>query len=914
LQPYRWKGQVGMALDLSLDRPRAPVRVDELSARAENTFYSFLKSCVDEKHREEALEFTCSEELYERYDVRLGEASREATGVLLVEWQDIVEVNNDLANLVHKHYYRVQPGISNAARRVLTEHFLDSNMPQDHFRRVEVAFGSFDDKFTVRELEASQIGQLTILKGQVTRTSLVRPELATAVFKCNDCGRHSSEVPQQFKFTEPRECSNAACSTGRGGKTEWTLQMDHPQTIFVDWQKLKVQEHANEIPSGSMPRTIDVIVRGSAVELAKPGDKVQLSGCLVTLPEVGKLMGNADRKEVKQQAQQSGERRQERDTAGDTGVAMRSLGSREMSYKYAFLAHAVLDGSGDKPVVAEKSAEEEDEADDDEEDAPIVPADVVHRTRAILDSANDKEGESTMDILSKCIAPNVRGHPDIKRGILLQLAGGVHKRTQDGVGMQIRGDINCCIVGDPSTAKSQFLKFVGRHVPRTIYTSGKSASASGLTASVMRDPDTGEFTIEAGALMLADKGICAIDEFEKMDSHDQVAIHEAMEQQTISIAKAGIKATLNARASVLAAANPIDGRYDTSRPLRANVAMTSPIMSRFDLFFIVTDDLNDEVDRELAEAICDMHMKEDQAIKTRLPHEDFLEYLNIARQFNPRMTQEAGDVLVTAFQRLRDNDRVNRNSSFAITTRQLESMIRLSEAVARLHLSDTVTPSHVEFAIRLMEYSLIPSGSGSRGRATINVGGDADDGGENADGAKVDATASTQADPTPPDPTPVQATQDPQDPNDPFAIPSSPPKVASSQAKGASSQAAGTVDKKKKVKKGGAVKRKKEGEGDKKRARCDVPQVGYAAIRRAVIELFNAKTQADTEPRVQRDLVQEIQNLTADNPNCEGCRQAKVLHNIIEHLITKESILVVVKDSATKANRTLNLADGLQED
>lgn len=564
--------------------------------------------------------------------------------------------------------------------------------------------------FTFRDLKVERLYQLTTFSAIVTRTSPVRPELSIATFECRECKCKTLNVVQKNKYTPPLICSNHLC------KNRVRFTVLPRESLFYDWQKINCQEVSEETPAGTLPRSLAVFCRGEICEKVKPGDHVRVTGHLSVLgDDYVNLIGITSV------------------GGGDETRKGEKINVKECSFKFGFFANnfeynvmnkdgenenELLNTEGDvgvrmeitdtpMPKILKSSLVTPENKENINREIPLENFMMSSQTEKMRIINYIRSSSNTFVKLSESLFPYINGHSAIKQAILLMLAGG---NTKEKDGMRLRGDINILLVGDPGTAKSQFLKNTAEVLPRSIFTSGKSSSAAGLTACVIKDIE-GDYTIEAGALMLSDSGVCCIDEFDKMKNSDRVSIHEAMEQQTITINKAGINATLNARCSILAAANPINGRYDESKTLKGNINLSDPIMSRFDLYFVLIDSVDKDNDTKIAVQILENHTLDDNSEfyidKMFFTLEEIRIYLMHVRQnISPTISKEVGKSIVEKYITLRQNSAMD-PGSYKITVRQLESLIRISEAIAKIHYDTEVRLSYVEEAFRLIQGSVI---------------------------------------------------------------------------------------------------------------------------------------------------------------------------------------------------------------
>jgi len=555
---------------------------------------------------------------------------------------------------------------------------------EDFFVGFEGSFGS--KHVTPRTLTARHLGNLVCLEGIITKCSLVRPKVVKSVHFCPATGKTLERAYSDLTSFDAYPSTAAYPTADEDGNP---LQTEFGLSRFKDHQTLTVQEMPEKAPAGQLPRSVDIIADNDLVDLAKPGDRVQIIGNFRCMP--GKQGGFT------------------------TGT-----------FRTVLIANNVA-------LISK-------------EVTPNITGEDVQKCKKF-----SKQKGSVFSILAKSLAPSIHGHEYIKRALLCQLLGGVEKNLLNGT--RLRGDINILLIGDPSVAKSQLLRYVLHTAPRAITTTGRGSSGVGLTAAVTTDQETGDRRLEAGAMVLADRGVVCIDEFDKMSDMDRTAIHEVMEQGRVTIAKAGIHARLNARCSVLAAANPVYGRYNPYKTPMENIGLQDSLLSRFDCLFIMLDTIDIDSDRKIADHVVRMHryrspQEQDGQVLSIAADAEVLttrdltdndedgetpiyekydallhgnsrkktdkivscqfmkKYIHIAKCMKPVLTEEASEMLADEYANLRANDFENGMARTSpVTPRALETLIRLSTAHAKARLSKLVEVEDAELAIQLVQFA-----------------------------------------------------------------------------------------------------------------------------------------------------------------------------------------------------------------
>ncbi|XP_038987666.1 DNA replication licensing factor MCM4 [Phoenix dactylifera] len=531
-------------------------------------------------------------------------------------------------------------------------------------KHIQTRIFNLKSSVSMRNLNPSDIEKMVSVKGMIIRCSSIIPEVREATFRCLVCGYYSEPVlVDRGRINEPTRCGKPECLALN------SMTLVHNRCRFADKQIVKLQETPDEIPEGGTPHTVSILMHDKLVDSGKPGDRVEITGIY-------------------------------------RAMSIR-MGPTQRTVKSIFKTY--IDCLHLKKTDKSKLHIED----------PLECDSNTSNNRAVEDESPNyqdkveklKELSKLPDIydrLTRSLAPNIWELDDVKRGLLCQLFGGNALKLQSGA--SFRGDINILLVGDPGTSKSQLLQYIHKLSPRGIYTSGRGSSAVGLTAYVTKDPETGETVLESGALVLSDRGVCCIDEFDKMSENARSMLHEVMEQQTVSIAKAGIIASLNARTSVLACANPSGSRYNPRLSVIENIHLPPTLLSRFDLIYLLLDKADEQNDRRLAKHIVSLHYENPETlVQDVLDLPTLVAYISYARKhIHPQISDEAAEELTHRYveMRKRGNAPGSRKKVITATARQIESLIRLSEALARIRFSEWVEVHDVSEAYRLLDVAL----------------------------------------------------------------------------------------------------------------------------------------------------------------------------------------------------------------
>ena len=576
----------------------------------------------------------------------------------------IVVDYNDLVlfPIIESHFNedpdQILDAFSRAIKEILKERFPDYAEKIKYDIRARIA--NFPVQRSLRQINSEIITKMTSVSGMVVRSSEVKPLAKEVTYKCLDKHISKFTLLDGMSLNASVKCQTPNCK-------HTSLAIIPEASRFIDFQILRLQELPEDLPPGQLPHYVNVSIKQDLVDYARPGDRIVLTG--IVRIEQERISG--------------------------------------VSKSESALYRLRMDGNnvefiGGKGIKSSRRTEREEISPDEE--------------KIVKSLAKNPD---IYDRLIASFAPHIKGHALFKEAILLLIVGSTQRVLTDGT--KIRGDINVFLVGDPGTAKSEMLKFCARIAPRGLYTSGRGSTAAGLTAAVVKDA-SGIFMLEAGAVVLGDQGLVCIDEFDKMRPEDRSALHEVMEQQSASIAKGGIVATLNARTSILAAANPMFGKYDIFKNIYENVNLPIPLLTRFDLIFIVRDIPSQEKDRNIAQHIISQHGSSGTDTTSLIDIDILTKYLSYAKRGEPVLTKEAENLIMEFYLKMRNISGDDKENMITITPRQLEGLIRLATARARLLLKNKVEGEDADRAIYLFNEMLKNSGTDvNTGKVDIGV-------------------------------------------------------------------------------------------------------------------------------------------------------------------------------------------------